>query len=525
VAAVFGVGYGVNGTGTVTVSRGGVLNIGNGGGRTFIGGGPQGGPYGNGTLTITDGGVVNVGGAGINPNNDLWFNGYGTTGPSVLNLEQGGLLSTARVLANGSGTSSIINFNGGVLQITTNSAGFIVVNAARVRDGGVKIDTMLNSVTIGQALLHSPLEGDAAIDGGLTKTGWGTLTLTSNAGSFSGDVLVREGTLAVSAQLNAANPATSALGNPQLAGRTVTVSTNTVLLFTAHDGIGNAGSTPLVRVVVRNGTLSSSNCLTTLGPVTLDGGTLLADKGTPVGTRGAFDLNGTISVTGDTMSVLLSANGPDAIFRLNNTGSFATTFDVAAGLAPTNLLVAGELGNNWSGQGTTLVKTGNGTMVLAAANSYSGGTTLSAGTLLVNGSIHAAGSVTVTGGTLGGTGVVGRTTVLVGGTLAPGDGGAVGTLTVNGDLTMGDGAIYAWQAGDLAAVSGLLVLPGRVTVNVSMSGVNGVEGLPLFTCGGVIGGTNAASWRLVGAPGNTYVVVEPDRVVLRSGVGTVLTVR
>ncbi|MBT5901851.1 MAG: hypothetical protein HOH58_07055, partial [Opitutaceae bacterium] len=42
-SGVFGVGYGATGTGTATVDNGGVLNVGTGGGRTFIGGGPSGG--------------------------------------------------------------------------------------------------------------------------------------------------------------------------------------------------------------------------------------------------------------------------------------------------------------------------------------------------------------------------------------------------------------------------------------------------------------------------------------------------
>jgi autotransporter-associated beta strand protein len=80
-----------------------------------------------------------------------------------------------------------------------------------------------------------------------------------------------------------------------------------------------------------------------------------------------------------------------------------------------------------------LDKAGPGTLRLAAANSYAGGTTVSAGRLLVSntsGSGTGSGGVTVSGGILGGTGAIaGAVTVTSGGTIAPG--ASIGTLTLN----------------------------------------------------------------------------------------------
>jgi autotransporter-associated beta strand protein len=99
-------------------------------------------------------------------------------------------------------------------------------------------------------------------------------------------------------------------------------------------------------------------------------------------------------------------------------------------------LGAGNAGNNLA-----FVKTGSGTFTLSKTNgnTYALGTTINGGTLLVNnvtGSGTGTGDVTVnSGGTLGGTGIIsGNVTVNAGAGIAPG--ASIGTLTVNGVLTL-----------------------------------------------------------------------------------------
>jgi autotransporter-associated beta strand protein len=106
-----------------------------------------------------------------------------------------------------------------------------------------------------------------------------------------------------------------------------------------------------------------------------------------------------------------------------------------------------------------LTKVGNGKLILGAANSYIGTTTVNAGTLLVNGSIT--GSATVNAGTLGGTGSISSVEVLPGATLRGGDGvSASGGLTSSNVLILDDGATIALTLGTGGTHSSLISAAG-----------------------------------------------------------------
>ncbi|MFZ1102758.1 MAG: autotransporter domain-containing protein [Hyphomicrobiaceae bacterium] len=117
-----------------------------------------------------------------------------------------------------------------------------------------------------------------------------------------------------------------------------------------------------------------------------------------------------------------------------------------------------------SGVGGSLTKTGNGTLELSGANTYTGATTVDDGTLRVNGWIATSSLTTInSGATLGGTGTLGDTTINDG-TLAPGN--SIGTITVNGNLIFGPGSTYDVEVSptdaDRTDVTGFATLDGTV---------------------------------------------------------------
>jgi fibronectin-binding autotransporter adhesin len=142
------------------------------------------GNQGTGSLTVSGSGVVVATGTINMPR------ASGATG--FLNLD-GGILTmgSATAAAGGNGT---FNFNGGLLKANASTATFMQnLIAANVKEGGARIDCQTFDVTIAQALLHG---GNATVDGGLTKQGTGTLTLTG-ANSYTGLTLVQQGKLVI----------------------------------------------------------------------------------------------------------------------------------------------------------------------------------------------------------------------------------------------------------------------------------------------------------------------------------------
>lgn len=129
---------------------------------------------------------------------------------NTYNLD-GGTLTVPQVQSTLATGTRTFNFNGGTLAATKANATFFNLGAgsarANVRNGGAGINTNGFNVTVGQALVHSNVGGDNAVDGGLTKSGAGTLTLASS-NTYTGNTTIRSGTLALASSGSIASSAT-----------------------------------------------------------------------------------------------------------------------------------------------------------------------------------------------------------------------------------------------------------------------------------------------------------------------------
>jgi outer membrane autotransporter protein len=251
--------------------------------------------------------------------------------------------------------------------------------------------------------------------GGIVKIGAGTIVLAAD-NSYSGGTAIHGGTLQIG------NGGTSGwiLGD---------VLNNGVLAFDRSDDVTFTGVVSGTGALAKAGagtlTLTGANSYT--GGTTIGAGTLEIGDG---GTSG--------SITGDVVN-----NGVLAI-NLSDT-----------------LTLDGVI----SGSGA-LQQNGTDATVLTGASTYTGSTTVDAGALVVNGSIATSSLLTVNAGSLvGGTGTL-PSTMINGGTLAPGN--SIGTLGVQGNLALSPAATQQIEvsatAADRTNVSGTATLGGTVQV-------------------------------------------------------------
>ena len=144
---------------------------------------------------------------------------------------------------------------------------------------------------------------------------------------------------------------------------------------------------------------------------------------------------------------------------------------------------SGVISGNGRIRRSVLFGSAAGTTILAGANEYIGGTTVTAGTLLVNnstGSGTGTGGVVINnGGTLGGTGAIAGE-VLCNGTISPG--ASAGVLTLGDGLNASGGGAYLWELSSLSTTGagtnydeivvtgGNLVLGGAAKLQISFTG-------------------------------------------------------
>ena len=334
---------------------------------------------------------------------------------------------------------------------------------------------------------------------GLAKTGPGAVALGSIASSYGGNVAVKAGTLIAAGAANPSASLNSVLGLKSPA-RTITVVTNATMAWSINNVFGgqNLNATNLPGILIDGGTFIL-NRYNAIGNVTLRNGASLLDN-IPTGTDSALydgaQFIGTVSVIGtqpSTIGTLVSGRGDHLL------GGAAITFDVAnvTGNADADLTVSCDLRDgsndyNTNGTASALTKTGAGTLVLSAANDYSGVTTVSNGTLQVDGSLNT-NTVTVVGGVLAGSGTInGPVLVEAAGTLAPGT-TSIGTLTINNTLSLAGAASFrlhkagAALSGDLVQGLASVTYGGALTVTTSGDPLAAGDSFKLFDSGAYAG--------------------------------------
>ncbi|HOD81997.1 MAG: Autotransporter-associated beta strand repeat protein [Planctomycetes bacterium ADurb.Bin126] len=280
-------------------------------------------------------------------NNASRFYGINLLGANSSLTLNGGTTSVQGISTDGN--VSTIRFNGGTLRVLAqppvSAAGtFLPATGnltALVQAGGAILDTNGQNAAISQALIHDPALG-ATPDGGLLKTGAGTLTL-SGANTYTGGTIVRAGTLQ--------------LGNTAAAGAGAVT-------------LGDAGT-------------GASNVQLTLGAANIANAVTVSNLGT--GTA-------TLLGTGQYQSYLgaLTVNRP-TILEIPNTGTGA---DWWFGFGSGGITGTGPLIIKGGAGGNTAADAGN-RVALGGTNSYSGGTVVESGKLQIT-SAGAAGSGPIT---------------------------------------------------------------------------------------------------------------------------------
>ncbi|MEO5914783.1 MAG: autotransporter-associated beta strand repeat-containing protein [Luteolibacter sp.] len=497
-----------------------------------------------GAPTTVEKGTIVLGGNGAA--GTLIYNGGGETTDRAISLRA--FSAGSNGVIDQSGTTGLLKFTGGI----TNTSGAAHVITLQGSTGGT--GEISGAITDGAGLA-------------LTKAGTGTWTLSNGGSTFTGNILVSNGTLkAATTNVNSSNPTAGILGNTTVA-RSITVSSGATLEFAIGNVLATGAYNPAnVTLNLNGGTLrSTAGDTNTLGVVNLNGGTITATTGTANASYQSYVLNQTVTATGTTQSVISTTAGGNNGYHLGVGTNKTVTFDVDPGATGASLLVSAPLiggsGTAGGAAGSGIIKTGGGTMTLSGANTYTGKTTISGGSLALasTASIANSSEISINGGnfnvsavsgfSLGSgqslTGSGGSVTgaITVNGTLAIGN--SPGTMTFNNDLTFGSGAVSNFEFTNIAlGINSFDLAQGGVgtqavtfggTLNLLFSGgtyANGgsVQIFNFDTYGGTFSTVNFSGLD-VGqsavfdtATGYVTVVPEPSAALL-GGLGMVILLR
>ncbi|MBS0631961.1 MAG: autotransporter-associated beta strand repeat-containing protein [Verrucomicrobia bacterium] len=401
--------------------------------------------------------------------------GLTKTGAGTLTLAGANAYTGTTTLASGTvalgssgalGGSGNITFTGGGLKYSENNTNDYASRIAN-STGAIILDTNGQAVRLAGNL-------GSGNTGGLTKTGAGTLTL-AGTNTYGGTTTLAGGTMVLDS-----NGALGGSGNITFTGGGLQYGMNNANDYASR--IANSTGAILLDTnglaVTWAGNIDSSNTggltktgagtLTLAGANTYTGTTTLAGGILALGSSGALGGSGNITFTGGRLQ-----------FGANNTNDYASRIanSTDAIFLDTNGQTVTLAGNLDSSNTGGLRKTGAGTLVLTAANTYRGTTTLAGGTLTVDGNGQlGAGALAVNDGTLNLNGTVASTVAGL-----SGSGGVINLASTSG--------LGVQQSGD-SVFSGSFTGAGGFTKDgtgsLSLNGVNDQTGTTVLSGGQVI---------------------------------------
>lgn len=365
------------------------------------------------------------------------------------------------------------------------------INAALTGTGEV-VKTDLGTLILGGTNTYT---GGTRIDAGVLA-----ISQDNNLGAATGGLTFGGGTLQTLASLSSGRDI-----DLEGSGRILTDVGTTLTLSGAISGPGaldkdGGGSLILAsdttytgQTTISDGVLQLGNGGTAgfiLGNV-VNNGRLAIDRSDALTLDGMISGSGALSQRGVGMTILTADNNytggttiTAGVLKLGNGGTSGSVLgdvvnDAMIDFDRSDVLTFSGL---ISGSGS-LSQNGAGMTVLAADNTYTGETDVNAGTLIIEGDQSlATGRVRVAAdAALGGGGVIGGdVTIADNGVLTPGHAG-VGTLTINGALSLGSTARLEYEFGqsdtvggplnDLTEVKGDLALDGIIDVSVAPGGM------------------------------------------------------
>ena len=238
---------------------------------------------------------------------------------NTFNLD-GGTLAIRAVITNNDTATATFNFNGGTLKATGDDANFVNLGGANQRanvlEGGAVMDSNGYNVTVVQPLLHG---GTAATDGGLVKSGTGTLTL-SNTNTYTGPTMVAAGVLAVNGSVTS----------------DVTVATDATLQGIGAVGSVTGTSTVYGRVAPGNsiGTLTVNGSMAISGTFDVEYDDTLTQPIDLLNVSGTLDITSAAVDFADISSGSIGLSGMAYVFATYGTLSgsqFASVVDLPSG--------------------------------------------------------------------------------------------------------------------------------------------------------------------------------------------------